>query len=518
MLIIHKGLIKTIGVLGRMGFNRSCYLFVLVCKMILVGITVLLGLGAVISEVGRRSRPELTRWAGVAIYGLALLLLLLAWGQLPVTFVMAGWPFSPWQLDQATWWLSLGLILAMLSGGMLAPAGATPQFILLAGLIAIWAGTPAGVLASWALLTLLLWWANADPAGTITQLGLSWLALLALALAVATLPDPTLGQSLDMSHWPTIAIGFVLVAVLAFGGLSANLFGERFTRPEQWFVPVAAATTLFLHLLASYPAGEIGFNLPLTLLGLIGLWLAANRAWSAIDRPVAVVIALLGGQSSLLLLAGQWAGVEAALAEARVLLPAGAILLLLAHHGQPKQPWFAKIGPLIAVAAFAGLPLTAGFDGRVALYQAWFEQGRWLLPLIATLLQIPMVGAAFLLALSDKADKQSSPLTYLALTLPALALFSWGGFDQPSWLAWGLTLIPAGVGFTLSRFASQTREAQMLLQQAFKLPISFRPVGNNLKMVFDGFVIAMRESAAILEGEGGLLWVILLLVILWLAR
>ena len=486
--------------------------------MILIGITVLLGLGAIISGVGGRSRPELTRWAGAMIYSLVLLLLLFAWGQLPVTFAVAGWSFSPWQLDQPTWWLSLGLVLAMLSGGLLFPAGATSYLLLMVGFIAIWAGTPAGVLASWLLLSLLLWWASTDPAGIITHLGLSWLALLAFGLAIATLPNPTLAQSLDMTSWPTIAIGFVIVAVLAQGGLGPRLFEGWLARPEQWLIPVAAATNLFIHLLVSRPAGGIGFNLPLTLLGLIGLWLAANRAWAAIDRPVTVAFALLGGQTSLLLLAGQWAGAEAALAEAQVLLPAGAILLLLAHHGQPKQPWFAKIGPLIAATAFAGLPLTVGFGGRAALYQAWFEQGRWLLSLLATLLQIPIAGAAFLLALSGDDDKQPRLPTYLAFTLPALALFRWGGFGEASWLAFGLTLIPAGVGFALTRFASQTREAQMLLQQAFKLPISFRPVWDNLKMVFDGFVIAMRESAAILEGEGGLLWVILLLVILWLAR
>lgn len=485
--------------------------------MILIGIVILLGLGGIISGVGERSRPELIHWAGAILYGLVLLLLLLAWGQLPVTMAVAGWPFSGWQLDPAGWWLSLGLILAMLSGALLAPAGTTSYLLLLAGFIAIWADAPAGVLAGWLLLTLLLWAASPNPAGTITHLALSWLALLALALAVATLPDPALAQNLAMGNWPTIAIGFVLLAVLAQGGLGPGLFEGWLIRPEQWLIPVAAAVALFSHLLASRPAG-IGFSLPLTLLGLIGLWLAANRAWAAIDQPLTVAFALLGGQAMLLLLAGQWAGASAALAEARVLFPAGAILLSLAHHGQPKQPWFAKIGPLLAAAALSGLPLTAGFGGRVALYQAWFEQARWLLPFVATLLQIPIAGAAFSLALSEQADKRPSWSAYLAFTLPALALFGWGGFGQASWLAWVLAMIPAGAGLALTRFTNQTREAQTLLQQAFKLPVSFRPVWNNLRMVFDGFVIAMREAAAILEGEGGFLWVILLLVILWLAR
>lgn len=485
--------------------------------MILIGIAILLGLGAVIGGVGGRTRPELIHWAGAILYGLILLLLLLAWGQLPVKVVVVGWPFSAWHLDPAGWWLSLGLILAMLSGALLAPAGATAYLLLLTAFIAIWADAPAGILAGWFLLTIFLWAASNDPAGTISHLALSWLALLAFALAIATLPDPGLAQSLAMESWPTIAIGFVILAVVAQGGLVPYIFEGWLTRPEQWLLPVAAAAALFIHLLASRPAG-IGFTLPLTLLGLVGLWLAANRAWAAIDQPVTVALALLGGQACLVLLTGQWVGAGPALAEARVLFPAGAILLSLAHHSQPKQPWFTKIGPLLAAAALSGLPLTAGFGSRVALYQAWFEQGRWLLPFVATLLQIPLAGAAFSLALSDQADKRPNLPAYVALTLPALALFGWGGFGQASWLAWGLAVIPAGAGLALTRFTNQTREAQTLLQQAFKLPFSFRPVWVNLKMVFDGFVIAMREAAAILEGEGGFLWVILLLVIVWLAR
>ena len=54
---------------------------------------------------------------------------------------------------------------------------------------------------------------------------------------------------------------------------------------------------------------------------------------------------------------------------------------------------------------------------------------------------------------------------------------------------------------------------QGLAIDALTAPLPARPTG-----LFDGIKVAVREAVNILESEGGMLWLLLFLIVFWLAR
>jgi len=179
---------------------------------------------------------------------------------------------------------------------------------------------------------------------------------------------------------------------------------------------------------------------------------------------------------------------------------------------------------LLALLALVGLPLTAGFSGRSALYEAWLGQERWILLLVSALLHILLAMAAARAFLNRRARQNEIPkmtpenLLPLAISLfPALGLLSIGRLASTPVLAWIAILLPIVAGSLLAYFVGDLAQLRPALREAFSFKVPglqdvqarrFAPrVGQ-----------AVREAASILEGEGGFLWLLLFLVILWLAR
>ncbi|MCI0398817.1 MAG: hypothetical protein L0322_28345, partial [Chloroflexi bacterium] len=400
-----------------------------------------------------RPRP----WPHTAA-GLALLAVLLAGLALPLDLTLSRWPaiaqLPPWtlHLDQTNWGLSLAWLLLVLAVSFAlprvgrvgepnsAPSPAGLLWLAAAGLVALWAGSPAALLAGWALLALA--WVAFLSTATHPPLNLAhWprppafllLALLLAWLAAGSLPERP-AAALATEQWPAQAKGWLfLAAVVQLGAFP--LHGWRpLGRPLPaapaalaHVAPAAGGVLLLAHLA---PAAAIAplYAFLATAFGLLGLFVAAILAWSHADRPEWVAAAVALGQAGLLLLVAAWAGREAVLAEGRVFILATGLLFLAAVQPRPRPLW-ARAGFLLAVAALAGLPLTAGFTGRAALYTAWLANGRAFLLLLAALVQIPLVAAAFRLAWRDDqpapAFTLSPPhLVTLSTQLPALALLA----------------------------------------------------------------------------------------------
>lgn len=497
-------------------------------------------------------RPQHTR--PVALVGAALLsfVWLIARASLPLSLVVgsesAVWSAWLWQVGPLSWMLSLVVLLLTLGALALdTQAGDAPssgasdaaliQFMAGVTLLACWAGSLAAYVMTWSLLAVV--WAAGTAfsererrqrmTSVARRVGAAFGSVLLLWLAASSG-----GPGNDISAigaWPALTRALALLAatyqlgVFPFHRWRLRDWGMPSARAAMLQVAPAAAGALLLARLEAGSETGLAFALPFTLLGLLALLSGARRAWIASDLGSSLPLALIQAQAGLVLLSGVWADPQAVVAESLLLLLGGGVLILGSDPDRrPFAGRFPQPGLLISIAAFAALPLTVGFTGRTALYGAWLEQGRWILVLVTALLQLPLLVALLLVYLragEGAATKQSRDLSapdlpgLLALLLPALGLFAWVSLGQTSLLSWLAILAPTALAGILAWRLEERSELQQTLHEAFAMPAL--PGSSRLSVARDAvtaLVVAAREAVALLEGEGGLLWLLLFVVIL----
>lgn len=435
-----------------------------------------------------------------------------------------GFPWA-WQIGETSWWPSLALAALALAGLL---AAWTERFdsrrlvllllLLAAGLAAAWANSPAAQVTAWTLLALLVWFLVRTSAHPVRGAAPGVLALAPLALWLAAASFPPVAAALEMESWRGPVLTETLWLLGAFVALGAFPFHLWRLQPEQQpmaivalanSAPAAAGAVLLASLAGSEAVAS--YALPLTLAGLLGLLWAAYLAWSRRVAP-----ALILAEAGLVLLLGAWGTREAILAESRVLLLAGGTLLLAPYL--PEESVWRRLARGPALLALAAFPLTAGFAGRGLLYTTWVDSGRWLLVVVAVLTQIPVL-AAGLTRVWPRSWPPGRPRgTELALMLPALGLLSWQQIGEVAPLVWGAIALQIVGALALFRFASEAGELRQALQQALAVRLEKQPDLGPLRRAGRQAGNALREATTLLEGEGGLLWIVLFLVIVWLAR
>jgi hypothetical protein len=533
---------------------------------------------------------------------------LLAAGFLPLSLTFSEWPVAlsllPWQglVDEVAWLLS-ALWLLLLAAALLVHAATSlapeahrqdangqpvtgerllwpalepvrpalqPALLLLlgaTGLIAVWSNSLAGILTGWTLLAaiwiLLLLLAtplkesrhgSGEPPGhLLVRLGAGLSAPVFLWLAAAALPAAVNGGGLlsEIGQWPLWASAWLLLAAV----WQMGIFPLHLWRPLNWRLspytaalihtaPALAGLSLLIRLVTATDVA-LSFGLPLTAIGLLGLLAGAAMSWSVTGERLRVVAALALAHASLVLLVGMWTGGQALLVEARVLLIGIGLLFLSAGaKNEPRPAWYV-VGPLLAAASLAGLPLTAGFTGRAALYNAWLDDGRFVLVLVSVLLHIPLLATAFYIAWRSRPGDVSGGITpvslnlgllpkemalperekwpgllaAVALLLPAITLITPSrlAFAEVRFVTWLAILAPVAAGAVLLRYLPLLREGQLALRQVVDLDLPLGWLYETVGRALAAAGSALREAAAILEGEGGMLWLVVLLVILWLA-
>jgi hypothetical protein len=281
---------------------------------------------------------------------------------------------------------------------------------------------------------------------------------------------------------------------------------------QQTLLPIIG-----LSLLVRFPeASQLGpaNRSVVTIFGLLGILMGLRQTWSQLTHPMRAVAGLAQIQANITILAAVWGGPDVALAETRLLLAVAVLYLAL---DQLTARW-QLIGPVWAVAALAGLPLTAGFVGRVTLYTVWWENGRFLLVLVLALLHIPLVTAGLWLVWRQTAASPPPLLEIVAWSLPVMGLISFAGLSNTSVFIWLAVLIPFILGLMALRFSAGLHEVRAILRRAFMfawprfLPRQFPT------LLVTNVGTALREAARILEGESGLLWLLTFVVILLLVR
>jgi hypothetical protein len=467
----------------------------------------------------------------------------------PLRFAPPGWfggalPPYYWEINVISWSLS-GALLLLLTAVLLAdlfppPAAAPtrtrrqPAAALLLGasvLLTLWAASLPGLLLGWCALagawTLVYSGAQSRPAaGAGLPPRLGWLLLPLLLLAGATAWSPP-GAALAGNNRHRANTALVAGGSLPRWGSGRCIAGVRCVSlstlpglPLLHLAPPLAGVALLTRL--AFPAP--GLVLLLTLIGLLSMLAGVRHAWAHAQTPQRTVAALALLQASLTFLAGLWAGATAAVAEAHVLALALTVLFLALYQQPLRRRWQPLLGALAALAALAGLPPTVGFVGHGALYAAWLANGRFVLMLASALLLAPVIALTFSLlrersAAPEAPETSSLParlatVASLLLPLAGLFVFDWRALTTVSQVVALVLLATAVAGLLLlPRLLSEHAALRRALRQAFSVRLETNTAVTRARQARQGLITALTDAEAILEGERGLLWLLLFLVI-----
>ncbi|MGH2538308.1 MAG: hypothetical protein ACRDHL_13005 [Candidatus Promineifilaceae bacterium] len=505
----------------------------------------LFGGGALLFYLLFRSRPNQAMAAVAAVLALASLVWLLA-GRGLIGAAAAG-PLGPasasslwrWRLDAAAWLLTLAVWLLTLAASLRGLRGAAngrhsaaSAFLLpacAAACLALWAANWAGVIWGWTLLAAVLLAYERQAAPGFLGAGGGWRAAalllgapLLLWLAVV-IGGQALTEQIDLAALGGPAGAWAVLAAAAWLVAPPLL---------AWRPGRTAPTGLALGALPIAPAGlllarmaEGGFTAgPLLLasaLGLLSLVWGVNRAWALVGRRTGSLGALALAQAGLVLLSSAWANGAAALAEGQsAVLGVGGLMLIAAGAEQGRAT--RVLGLLLALAAM-GAPLAAGFLGRTGLTSALAAEGQFFLLVVVLALEIALAAALWTWALGQAADGRQNDapagmaqriLALAGAAMPLLGLLAWPlPLEALNLPAAGLTLLTILAGFALSQSLGPMGEAQDALRRALRLRL---PLERLTRWALRGrsFTLgAVREAAAIMEGEGGMLWLLVSIIL-----
>ncbi len=406
-------------------------------------------------------------------------------------------------------------------------------------LFSLWSLSLPALLTGWTLLAgswaILLWssWKDKDdPSGAIVRMGLLLISLLFLGLALASQPNITDlashpgSWSSQTRAWATMA-AIVQLGAFPFhwwrpsgdglaGGLDALIY----------IVPSIAGAQLLARLGADNGGEGSVILFILTAFGLLGLLYSVGYSWSHLDDPKSIGASLVLALAGLILLAAAWAGEATVYAFIQVLvLAVGGILLAVTWPGRLLPAY--KIPVFVGVASIAGFPLTAGFLGITGLYGSLADSNRLNLAVVTALTLTPIIAAVFFHFWTLGGDARRIRMSSLGLTrfVLALSLLALGLIMTPAVIGeinqvtgWILLLLSTLGAVSIAWYTIRAPEVRGAIKGAFNFHL---PVDSS-KQVLGSFLTAagtvVRDAAAILEGEGGMLWVLLLVVIFWLAR
>ncbi len=490
--------------------------------------------------------------------GLALAAMLPLGRQLPASAVALDWrPVTlvgstvSLRVDSTAWLLGVALLaagfavalvwLVVPAQGQSAPR-ALVQAMLAMGLASVFAANLLTLAIAWGLLdalfglTLLARGGAASGRRAQVALGLNGLATLAVWIVAVLIEQDHVSPYWHLLALPSTARSLMgLAAALRLGLYPLHLWqpvelaGELDRAILIYLVPAAAGLALWVRLavIQALPEGSLWPTIALVtaLLGGVQAWLQSD------PRESLPHLAL--GYGGVLILAATGARIPVT---ALVAGSASWVLgLTLVFMGRPftRVTWLWAGLSALGVATLAGLPLTVGFVGRLALYQALLAGPAWML-LLALIAEMLLISAMFrrLTMLEPETSIPQGVLGHIgyaiALAVAAAPLFVPGvvhmpegqvvlGLDTAAWIAWAVPLVGAAVLTILStRLDRRMREWGQVLGRVIRLD-----------WLYSMLIPMLRAPARVgllladlLEGEAAFLWmlVILALVLLYVRR
>nr|MBP7689863.1 hypothetical protein [Thermoflexales bacterium] len=509
----------------------------------------------------RLRRPNLVMVVAAA---LALLTGLLVRGDTPVTQIVSGWqpvsvftaPIS-FRVDQTAWIMGVSLLIAGLATalawlafpGQSRPAPRALSLLMIAAAV-------AGVYAS-NLLTLTMAWGMLDLMFVVALLVRSG-PQVGRRAAVAIILNTTstmcvwiatllIENGHDSLYWHLVNLQDGPRMWLAAAGalrmglyplhqwLPVDLSRETNRSALLYTVPTLAGLALWARL-------AITHNLPETsivpLLALISAVVGAVLAWQNSRSRAGLPYVTLGlsGLAVLNLGALTTPGTLTAVALNWLFVT---VSLFIARSFNRRAPWW-SIGGLIAGLAIMGIPGTLGFVARQAMISNLIRSGDWGLLAGGVLSEALLIAAVIRIVFTPTGDDQpigllrqvacglsiiiaAVPLILLAFNstlLPGTSSLSnlLSNLEPLTALAW---LLPIGVGVAIAwrdlRVMAPATSNEPNVTDS-ETPIWLRLIRLDWLSVSFGFVVQrstalLRGLASVIEGEGGLIWVIVIVIV-----
>lgn len=447
------------------------------------------------------------------------------------------------QGDAVSWLLSgILLLLAIVASLILLPQTAAglptnhwqaiaPVWLFaIAALPAIWADSARSLLTGWTILT-----AVSLSRSLFTQKQnllptVGWFTAVYLLLFGATTLVPAEAKW-ELAAYPQ-AMGLLLMAALVqIGSWPAHHWLRGAS--NIGFMQTAVSALAGGMVLARLAATAIPYSALFTLLAAISLLAGVYRLWlptMAAKREGVLLVAagmlaqtaIWGGQTAVL----QTAVLQTAvLAELRLLVFA-APLLIMALEQPPTGKW-RKLPPLLAAGAFVGLPLTAGFTGHAALYGGLIADGRYILVAITALLQMVVLATLLTAVLRPKTASTSTGSTstgsasviglqdigsgLLAAGLLSFQVNGWLDAGAASWLILLVSFVGGGtLYYYMGSQPAWLSELPSTIAQAFAPTKPMLRGAQGGRRALTAVYNAINDAINILEGENGLLWLLVI--------
>jgi formate hydrogenlyase subunit 3/multisubunit Na+/H+ antiporter MnhD subunit len=294
-------------------------------------------------------------------------------------------------------------------------------------------------------------------------------------------------------------------------------------------IPAAVALAVMARL------ASFGFTptaqLWLTVFALGAALVGAAQLWTIEDPRLGITYFVIA-ESGVVLLVGLWAGALALTAQSVALMLGGTLIFLACGH-DPLRPWLSAL-PVVGVLAVLGAPFTAGWGGAASLLQALIDGGHWLVLAGLVVAQAILAAGLFHTVFWPGELTEDTPgvlavyLGGMALPAAGVVLAGWPGAawmrtalgsGTPSAGAWGLgmVVVTVAIGLIVWRFETVARGSASMavgaLSALFRLDWLYRLVWSGIHLL----ETLVFNVAAVLEGEGAVLWVLAAIVLLWLA-
>jgi len=497
---------------------------------------------------------------------LALLAQLALGLRLPVDVTISTWgPGTLFQAglilraDQITWLFSTAILIAALAAfltGLTRPGGSRlgPRtgslLITAAALAAIQAQNLITLAVTWTALDIiyfvcLMFLARGEHLEAQAVLSLAFNTAATFLVVAAALNVLNSGQRAFIIGESPLAGRAVLLLLLAVL-FRLGVFPFHLSLPSEANIrqglgtllrlaPAAVALSLLAHVIAVAP------RLPLapwlSVAAALGLLVGALQWWETPDPGQGLSFVVLAQSSLALLVAlngGAFAGVGV-LAYGLALVLGGAVMFLHNGYHESEKGWLAaSIGGALVLV---GLPITVGFVAASTLYRALAASGSWIILVVCAIGQLslsasyvrlifwpgeplpkgePMMGVTYLFGLAV-------PLAFAVIFGVAGGVLGRAFNTEPPGLlssenivGLGAVLVATIGGVSLWQFENAIRARADKAWEAVTSAARLDWLYVAFWEVYRFFGRFLRTAADIVEGEGGVLWTIVVALLVWL--
>jgi formate hydrogenlyase subunit 3/multisubunit Na+/H+ antiporter MnhD subunit len=487
---------------------------------------------------------------------LALALLLAVRGETPVTQIIATWqpvsvftvPLS-FRVDHTAWVLALGLMLvlnatAFMWGGFPGQHRPAPRALSLlltaAALSGIFASNLLTLAVAWGMLDLIFVLALVVRGGAevgrraalaIVLNAVStvcvWIAALLIENQHGSLYWHLLNPSEDARAW-LMAAAVLRVGLYPFHQWLPIELGKEPDRSVMIFVvPTIAGLALWVRM-ASVQALPDESLAP--LLGALSILIGAILAWRNAEPRSSLPFIMLALSGFVGLLAAARSSVD--LLTNAALNWMFVVVSLFIARGFDRRHIYWSGGALLAGLSLAALPGTLGFIVQQAVITDALQAEAWLILIAVVIAQILLIAAGTRLILSDAVESAPTLLLRkicwaIAIVLGALPLV--GFVFAPDLMGESLStrdllaelgpigllalFAPIVIGLILAWRGPLVQRSASAGQSVWGRALRLEWLNNAVFYLLDRLTGLLRAVASVFEGDGGLLWTAILIVI-----